>query len=295
MDAHAAATRTPGRDVDRPVRPAAPPKWPATAAWLGAAILVVVCVWLVDANWTRLLGLPEAVLRYADLLSQGLFLNPFQDPQTEWWTVAFGFMLDSVTIAWIGTLIGAVLSLPLGFLAARNVAPAWIVAIARTILNVVRAIPEFILAIVFLLPLWGFHPAAGAIALGIGSVGTLGKLTSEAIEGLRPGPVEALRAAGAGQLAVLRWGMLPQVLPEIIAFWLYRFEINIRAGAILGALGLGGIGFLLEQLFNGREWARLGVALVVTIVVTIVVDQISAVVRHRIIGDDIGEGRATAV
>ncbi|GAA3652216.1 phosphonate ABC transporter, permease protein PhnE [Microbacterium marinilacus] len=277
------------------VRPPAPPKWPVTLAWLAGALVVVGCVWLLGADWGRLFGLPEAVVRYAGLLSQGIFRNPFADPQSEWWTVAFQFMLDSISIAWIGTLIGALLSLPLGFLAARNVAPAWVVGIARTVLNVVRAIPEFILAIVFLLPLWGFHPAAGAIALGIGSVGTLGKLTSEAIEGLRPGPVEALRATGAGQLAVLRWGMLPQVLPEIVAFWLYRFEINIRAGAILGALGLGGIGFLLEQLFNGREWDRLGVALLVTIAVTIAVDQLSAAVRHRIIGGDVSEGRATAV
>ncbi|HAQ60357.1 MAG TPA: phosphonate ABC transporter, permease protein PhnE [Microbacterium sp.] len=276
-------------------RPTPPSKLPATIGFVAAALAVLACVWLLDADWARLLGLPEAVVTYVGLLSQGLFLNPLEEPQSGWWSISLEFMLDSVYIAWVGTLIGAVLSLPLGFLAARNVAPAWIVGIVRTILNVIRAIPEFIIAIVFLLPLYGFEPSAGAIALGIGSVGTLGKLTSEAIEGLRPGPVEALRATGASALSVLRWGMLPQVLPEVIAFWLYRFEINIRAGAILGALGLGGIGFLLDQLFNGREWARLGIALVVTIVVTIIVDQLSAAVRHRIIDGDAGTARGAVL
>ncbi|MDX2375865.1 phosphonate ABC transporter, permease protein PhnE [Microbacterium sp. LRZ72] len=273
-------------DPQRTARPTPPPKWPKTLGFVIGALVIVVCVWLLDAEWARLLGLPEALITYAGLLSQGLFLPPLELPQREWWQISIEFMLDSVYIAWMGTLIGAALSLPLGFLAARNVAPAWIVGITRTVLNVIRAIPEFIIAIVFLLPLYGFEPTAGAIALGIGSVGTLGKLTSEAIEGLRAGPVEALRATGATHLSVLRWGMLPQVLPEVIAFWLYRFEINIRAGAILGALGLGGIGFLLDQLFNGREWARLGIALVVTVIITIVVDQISAAVRHRIIGGE---------
>lgn len=265
-------------------RPKAPSKLPATIAFLASAVIIVACAIALQADWARVLGVPEQVVVYARLLTEGFWANPFADPQAEWWSVAFDFMFDSLSIAWIGTLIGAVLSVPFGFAASRNVAPQWLVWIARTILNIIRAIPEFILAIVFLLPLFGFHPAAGAIALGIGSVGTLGKLTSEALEDIQPDPVEALRATGANGLSVMRWGMLPQVMPEIISFWLYRFEVNIRAGAILGMLGLGGIGFLLDQLFNGREWARAGIALLVTVVVTIIVDQLSAAVRHRIIG-----------
>lgn len=265
-------------------RPAAPSKTPATIGFVAVAAVVLACAWALGADWARVLGIPQAVVQYAGLLTSGLWANPFGDPHAEWWTVAFQFMFDSVYMAWMGTLIGAVVSLPLGFAASRTVAPAWLVWITRTVLNVIRAVPEFVLAIVFLLPLFGFHPAAGALALGIGSVGTLGKLTSEALEDISPGPVEALRATGANGFAVLRWGMLPQVLPEIVSFWLYRFEVNIRAGAILGMLGLGGIGFLLSQLFDGREWARAGIALVVTIVVTIAVDQLSAMVRHRIIG-----------
>lgn len=279
-----AAVNTAASAAGAAQRPKAPSKLPATIAFVAVAAVIVVCAVALRADWLALLGLPERVVLYARLLTEGFWANPFADPHREWWAVAFDFMFDSVYIAWIGTLIGAVLSVPFGFAAARNVAPQWLVWISRTILNVIRAIPEFILAIVFLLPLFGFHPAAGAIALGVGSVGTLGKLTSEALEDLQPGPVEALRATGASGLSVLRWGMLPQVMPEIVSFWLYRFEVNIRAGAILGMLGLGGIGFLFDQLFNGREWARAGIALLVTVVVTIIVDQLSAAVRHRIIG-----------
>ena len=103
------------------------------------------------------------------------------------------------------------------------------------------------------------------------------------IEGIDPGPVEAARAAGAGPLQILRWGVLPQALPETVAFWLYRFEINIRAGAILGVVGAGGIGSLLSSLFGRRLWDRIGLTLLVVIVVTVMIDNISARVRQRII------------
>ena len=265
-------------------RPKRPSRIPTTLAYLLGFGIVALCLGTLNVDWSRLWELPGSALHYLGLLGQDVVANPLEEPRAGYWLTALDFMLDSLYIAWLGTLIGAVLSLPLGFLAAANVSPLPVVLVARGILNAIRAIPEVIIAIAVLLPLYGLVPSAGALAIGIGSVGTLGKLTSEAIEGISPGPVEALRATGANQVAVLRWGVLPQVLPEIIAFWLYRFEINIRAGAILGALGLGGIGFLLDQYFTRREWGMLGIALVVTIVVTIIVDQISAAIRHRVIG-----------
>ncbi|MFL0712658.1 MAG: PhnE/PtxC family ABC transporter permease [Microcella pacifica] len=97
------------------------------------------------------------------------------------------------------------------------------------------------------------------------------------------GPGEATRSTGAGTLQTLRWAVTPQILPEVIAFWLYRFEINIRASAILGILGAGGVGSLLAQVFERRDWERIGITLTVIIVVTVIVDQISGAVRHRVI------------
>ncbi|GAA1702393.1 phosphonate ABC transporter, permease protein PhnE [Microbacterium sediminicola] len=274
------------------VRPQPPSKTWSTVWLIVTAAVVVVAVWLVDANWARLLGLPGAVGNYAVLMGSGVFQNPFAEPWNEYWALATSRMLESVQMAWIGTLIGAALSLPLGFLAARTISPPGVVFVVRQILNAIRALPEVVLAIVLIMPIFGLGPLTGALALGIGSIGTLGKLTAEAIEATDPGPVEAAIASGAGPLQRIRWAIVPQALPEILAFWLYRFEVNIRASAVLGVIGAGGIGSLLSQLFNRREWAQIGVTLVVIIVVTIIVDSISGAARKRLIeGSDVRTSR----
>ncbi|WES63013.1 phosphonate ABC transporter, permease protein PhnE [Microbacter sp. GSS18] len=265
------------------LRPTPPSKlWPTI--WLVvSAVIVVLAIWAVDANWARMLDLPGSFVNYAGLMSEGVVENPLADPWSEYWTLATSRMLESVQMAWIGTLIGAVLSLPLGFLAARTIAPAGVVVVVRQFLNAIRALPEIVLAIVLIMPIFGLGPLTGALALGVGSIGTLGKLTAEAVESIDPGPVEAAVASGARASQRIRWAILPQALPEIVAFWLYRFEINIRASAVLGVIGAGGIGSLLSQLFNRREWAQIGITLVVIIVVTILVDTVSGAVRARII------------
>ncbi|NED98109.1 phosphonate ABC transporter, permease protein PhnE [Phytoactinopolyspora alkaliphila] len=265
-------------------RPQPPSKTRKTIGFVAGTAVIVACLLLVDARWENLSELPGNLGNYVSLMADGVLSNPLEDPETGYWQRAFELMLESLYMAWVGTMIGAVVSFPLGFLAAENISPRPVVLIVRQILNAIRAIPELIFAIAVMLPIFGFGPAAGALALGVGSVGTLGKLTAEVIEGIDRGPVEAARATGARQLQILRWGVVPQALPEVVAFWLYRFEINIRASAILGVLAAGGIGSLLSQLFAGtRQWDRIGITLVVIIVVTIVVDLISAAVRHRII------------
>lgn len=264
-------------------RPAPPNKSRKTIGFIAVAVVFVAAVMLVDARWGRVLDLPASIAGYVDLMAQGVFLNPLEDPQAGYWSTALDLMLESLYMAWIGTVIGAFLSLPLGFLAAENVSPKPVVFVVRQILNAIRAVPELIFAIVIVMPIFGLGPLTGAIALGIGSIGTLGKLTSEVIEGIEPGPVEAARATGARPLQILRWGVLPQALPETVAFWLYRFEINIRAGAILGVVGAGGIGSILSSLFGRRLWDRIGLTLLVVIVVTVIIDNISARVRQRII------------
>lgn len=264
-------------------RPTPPSKLWSTVWLLVSAAVVVWAVWTVDANWARMLGLPGEVGNYARLMGGGVLNNPTADPWAEYWGLAISRMLESVQMAWVGTLIGAALSLPLGFLAARTIAPAPVVFAVRQFLNAVRALPEIILAIVLIMPIFGLGPLTGALALGIGSIGTLGKLTAEAVESIDRGPVEASLASGARGLQRIRWAVLPQALPEIVAFWLYRFEINIRASAVLGVIGAGGIGSLLSQLFNRREWEQIGITLVVIIVVTILIDTLSGAVRARII------------
>jgi phosphonate transport system permease protein len=265
------------------LRPEPPSKLGKTISLLAGAGIIVACFLLVDARWGNLPDAPGALAGYAELMSRGILQNPLEDPYTGYWTRALELMFESLYMAWIGTLIGALISFPIAFLAARNIAPRPVVFVTRQVLNGIRAIPELIFAIAIMLPIFGFGPLAGALALGINSVGTLGKLTSEVIEGIDQGPVEAAQATGARKLQILRWSVVPQVLPEAVAFWLYRFEINIRASAVLGVLGAGGIGSILSQLFTNRLWDRIGVTLLVVIVVTVIIDQISSRVRTRII------------
>lgn len=286
------------RSHEPTARPLPPSRWKSTLGMLVTLAVLLVCVWAVRAPWARLADAPGVLGGYLELMAQGVFDNPLVDPQQGYWASALEYMLESLQMAWVGTVIGAVLSFPLAFLAARTISPAPVVAVVRMILNIIRAIPELIFAIAIMLPIFGFGPAAGALALGVGSVGTLGKLGSEAIEAVDPRPVEAVAATGANKVQVIWWGVVPQALPEILAFWLYRFEINIRASAILGVLGAGGIGAILSQLFQRREWERIGITLMVIIIVTVLVDQVSARIRHRIIagpggaqprGDRLGE------
>jgi phosphonate transport system permease protein len=272
-------------------RPAKPTRTKRNLALLGAALLVGWAVLTIDIDPAEVLELPGGLAR--------LFSEMFLDPGPDWsylddaigivsvdgelQMTPSGGMIQSLEIAWIGTIIGAILSLPLGFFAAKNVSSGLVSNIIRQVLNAIRAFPEVVLAIAIFIPIAGLGPVAGALAIGLHSVGTLGKLTAEVIEGIDPGPVEAARATGARPLQVQRWGVLPQVLPEIIAFWLYRFEINIRAAAILGVVGAGGIGFQLQQTLAFHRYPLAGTAVIVVVVATILVDTVSGWLRRRII------------
>lgn len=270
---------TPDRLDRRPVKPS---KLGWNLGMLAFGVLFIAAVSTTGANFARLVEFPGNFVSYSSLMVQGVF-QPLTPEVQAAWTAAFSDMLESVQIAWIGTVVGALFSLPMGFLAARTMTPLPIYVVVRFILSVIRAVPEIVFAIAVMLPIFGLGPLAGALALGVSSIGTLSKLISEAIEGVDPGPLESSRAAGATKLQMIRWAVLPQVMPEVIAIWLYRFEVNIRASAILGVLGAGGIGSLLSALFNVRAWDRIGITLVVIIVVTIIIDQISASIRHRVI------------
>ena len=261
------------RAITRPEKPFQVMRWTVTGV---LALAFVGSVLGLDANWDRLPQLPGELLR----MGRQMFLPP--DP--DWIGRALTGMWETLAIAWIGTLIGAVLSFPLAFLAASNLSGGLVVGAVRQVLNVLRAVPEIIFAILFL-PLFGLNPLTGAMAIGISSIGTIGKLTAEVIEAIDPGPVEAADAVGANRVQRVRWAVIPQVMPEVVALWLYRFEINIRASAILGLVGAGGIGTLLNSLMGGgvRDLSAAGTALIVIVLATLLVDVISGRLRRRII------------
>jgi phosphonate transport system permease protein len=260
-------------DLARPPEPI----WPKVIKWGVSLGIVVPLIWSVIGLEISLSRIAEAPGQVWELLI-GMFPPDFSDP-----TRLMSKLLESLYVAWIGTLIGAVFSFPAGFMAATNVAPRWMVIPMRAVLSAIRAFPELVLAIIFIVP-FGLGPFTGALAIGLHSIGTLGKLTSEVIEGVDEGPVEAIGASGGTRMMKMRFGVVPQAMPNIVAYWLYRFEINVRASAVLGLVGAGGIGAeIVGRLQFRGDWPRAGAALILTVVAVLLIDTISASVRRRII------------
>lgn len=192
-----------------------------------------------------------------------------------------GKLLETVEMALLGTMLAAVLAIPFGFLAARNMGKR-LSGLGKFLLNAIRAFPEIILAIIFIKGV-GPGPLAGIMAMGIHSIGMLGKLYAESVEAIDRGPTEAMLSVGANRIQQIWFGVVPQVLPEFSSFALYRFEINSRAATILGVVGAGGIGTDLIFAIQQRVWSRVGIILLGIIVVVTVIDLGSGWLRKKLV------------
>lgn len=265
--------------TDAPRRPAQErPKRPVrigrAAVWVVVTIVVVAAFWGIDISWDALWQLPQKLAHYLGLM----FLPPAWSKLPD----ALGATLLSVAMAWFGTVLGVIVSFPLSLLATRGLTPAVVRWPLRALFAVLRAVPEVVIA-VLMLSVTGLTAYTGALAIAIGSIGTLGKWGYESFESVDLGPIEAATAAGASRVQVMRWGVWPSAMPDVLAFWLYRFEINVRASAILGLIGAGGIGKMLVDNIQFRVWDVVGMLMLVVIVVTMIIDQVSGTIRHRII------------
>ena len=241
------------------------------------ALLVVLVLWSaleLDAKWSRLVDLPQDLWTLGRLMFTRMEAGKIDD--------LVGAMWESISIAWMGTLIAALFAIPMSFFAAENLTGRWGCQVMRQIFNLLRAVPEIILALIFI-PVFGLTPMAGVLAIGIGSIGTLGKLFYEIIEGIQRGPIEAVDAVGSTRIQRLRWGVLPQVSPELASLVMYRFEVNIRASAVLGVVGAGGIGGDLQQALLFKDFGTAGLGLIIIVIGTITVDTISGAIRRRIV------------
>jgi phosphonate transport system permease protein len=187
--------------------------------------------------------------------------------------------IETVQIALWGTLLGVVLALPVCFFAARNLSPhAGIFHALRQVLNVMRGINEIILALIFVAAV-GLGPFAGVLAIAVHGAGMLGKFFAEAIEEIDEGPLDALRAAGAGTLQRIVFGVIPQVLPNWVGVILYRFETNIRVSTVLGMVGAGGIGFELISSMKLFKYEDTATCVLVILVLVLGADLISSKLR----------------
>jgi len=196
-------------------------------------------------------------------------------------------MVETVFLALMGTTMGVLFAVPFSFLGAKNLTEHFpggkaVYGLTRAFFNVARSIEALVLAIVF--TVWvGLGPFAGVLALGVHSIASLGKLYSEAIESIDGGPIEAIVATGASTLQVVRYGVVPQIIPQFIAFTIYRWDINVRFSTVIGFVGGGGIGFVLQQYINLLQWRQAATALWMIAIVVMLLDYASAVVRERIV------------
>ncbi len=191
-------------------------------------------------------------------------------------------ILETIAIAIAGTFASALLSIPFALLAAQNIVGPRVSKIGKFLVTMIRTFPELILALIFI-SVVGPGAPAGILALGIHSIGMLGKLFSEAIESMDMGVKEALESCGAGPFEILFRAILPQVSPELISYTLYRFEINMRAAATLGLVGAGGIGAPLIFAIRTRVWPRAMMIVIVLIITVTIIDSISSRIRKKLV------------
>jgi phosphonate transport system permease protein len=226
-----------------------------------------------------------ALIAHADNL--GRIIGGFSHPDFSQLPLLFKFTLETLYTAILGTIFGALIAVPLSFLGARNLMRRNPLGTAayftiRFLMAVTRSIPTLFLGILWVIVI-GIGPFAGVLAVTTFSVGLISKLFSEAIEAVDWGPVEALTATGANPIQVVVHGVIPQVMPYMIANILYSFEVNVHSSTILGAVGAGGIGLLLLEYIGLFEYPELAMLLIVVIVMTATIDYSSAAIRRRII------------
>jgi phosphonate transport system permease protein len=192
-------------------------------------------------------------------------------------------MLETVTMAFLGTLLASVVALPLGFLGARNVIPSTIFRFCtRRVFDVFRGLDQLIWALVFVRAV-GLGPIAGIMAIFVSDTGVLAKLYSEAIEASEKGQADGIRSAGAGSLMTLRLGVLPQVLPVMMSQALYQLESNSREATILGLVGAGGIGLRLSERIQINAWDQVAYIIVLILITVAAIDFVSKRIRTRLI------------
>ena len=191
-------------------------------------------------------------------------------------------MFETIEIAFLGTFIAIVLSIPLGLFSARNLAPNYFVyLVCKTIVIFFRAIPEFIIAMILVIAI-GFGAMPGVLALGLHTMGFLAKFYAEDIEHINKGPIDALKSSGATKSQIISFGVIPQILPSFVANNLYILDRNVRMATMLGIVGAGGIGYELQSSFRMFEYERVSAIIILIFVTIFLIDHFSAFIRSKI-------------
>lgn len=264
---------------DPAVVPEAPKKSLAAWAldvllWGGFAVILIAAFAKVGLpNIGNLFSNPEKMQSYGRD-----FLNP------DWtnWRALVSLMWLTVQIALWGTFLAVFLAVPLSLMASRNLSPAWLVWPVRRVMDLMRSIPDLVIATLFIVAV-GLGPLAGVLAIALNTAGVLAKLFSEAVESIDKGPIEGVKATGGGRLHEIAWGVIPQVAPLWTSFALYRFESNSRAATVLGLIGAGGIGQALFENLQAFEYRTVSTIAIIIVVAVTLIDMLSQAMRKRLL------------
>lgn len=248
------------------------PIWRYTI-YIGALIYLVLAIGSVEVSWVRVYEGSERGLR---LIQE--FMVP--DFTSRWGTVG-GIrdgLIESLTMTVTSTVIGILISVPIGIGAARNIAPLSVYAVCRSIIAVSRSFHEIVLAIIFS-ALFGFGPFAGFVTLSFATIGFLGKLLAEDIEDIDESQAEAIRATGASWGQLVNYAIQPQVMQRLIGLSLYRLDINFRESTVVGLVGAGGIGVTLNTAMDRYEYDSAAAVLFIIILIVMITEYLSGFVR----------------
>ncbi|WP_375452332.1 phosphonate ABC transporter, permease protein PhnE [uncultured Devosia sp.] len=245
------------------------------SSWLAFLAALAFGLWWIDASPMRLVN------GFSKLgLLVGLMIPPW--PGNGLWAYCQA-MLETLAMAFLGTIIAAAIAVPLGFLGAKNIVPNWLFHFSlRRFFDAFRGIDGLVWALIFVSAV-GLGPFAGVLAIAIGDVMVLGKLFAEAIENVDKKPVDGVRSAGGNGLQVMRLGVLPQVLPVMTSHVLFFFESNVRSATILGIVGAGGIGLQLSDRMRINNWQEAAFIILLILVTVSVIDAVSQRIRAKLI------------
>lgn len=248
----------------------------AVARLAAAAALIALLAWALQGS-----GFDAAML-VQGFHRAGPFLRESLPPDWSLLRRALELLMVTVQMAIVGTMVGFIAALPVSFIAARTDAvPRPISVLVKQMLNVMRAIPPFIYAVLFVFMV-GLGPFPGALGISVGSFVMLAKLFAETLESVHPAPVEAVKAVGGTTAQVFAYGMLPQALPQFLSHTMYAWEINISAATIMGVVGAGGIGQELVSQIHYFAWRQVSTYVLVLVAMVLVADALSYQVRKRV-------------
>lgn len=247
--------------------------WLRWTIGIGSLVYLAAAVSSIEVNWSRV---------YEGLDRGAAFIMSFAQPDfvsraSDIWSG----MLESIIMTVAASVVGILISIPIGLGAARNIAPLPVYLVCRSIVAISRALQEIIVAIL-LVAIFGFGPLAGFLTLSFATIGFLSKLLAEDIEAMDRVQAEAIRSTGASWMQWINYGVQPQVIPRLVGLSIYRVDINFRESAILGLVGAGGIGATLNTAFDRYEFDTAAAILILIIVIVMALEYISGIVRARV-------------